>query len=117
MRGLFLALLVSAVAGMAAASDFQPVQSRDQFVDLIAGRALTRFLVRLEVTADGRIGGSAFGAQVTGDWRWQGNYFCRNLRFGSEDLGPNCQVVMVRDSTLRFIADEGRGDQADLMLR
>lgn len=117
MRGLRLAVVMWAVAGMAAASDFQPVQSREQFVGLIAGKALTRFLVRLEVTPDGRIGGSAFGAQVRGDWHWQGGYFCRTLWFGSEEFKLNCQQVLVRDTTIRFIADEGKGDQADLTLR
>jgi hypothetical protein len=117
MRVVPLALVVWTVAGMVAASEFKPVLSRAQFVDLIAGRTLTRFLVRLDVSPEGRIGGSAFGTQVTGDWHWQGNSFCRTLRFGSEEFKLNCQSVFVRDNTLRFIADEGKGDQADLTLR
>lgn len=98
-------------------AEFEVVGSRDGFLRLIEGRKLTRFGIQLDVTSSGGIGGSAFGVPVTGDWRWQGGYFCRELKFGERDLGPNCQQVLVRDNVLRFISDQGKGPYADLWLR
>ena len=54
---------------------------------------------------------------VSGAWRWQQGYFCRDLYFGSDDLGFNCQMVTVNGSTIRFIADQGQGEHADFRLR
>lgn len=106
-----------AAGAPAAADDFDRVESRDEFVQLVAGRALTRFGITLNVTPEGEIDGRAFGQRVTGAWRWDGGYFCRDLAFGTESLGPNCQVVEKRGEVLRFTADEGKGDHADLRLR
>lgn len=94
------------------------VKDRAEFVALVAGRDLTRLGVRLTVTPDGQISGRAFGFAVTGTWNWQGNYFCRDMSYGSGNaLGYNCQVVYQNGDTLRFIADRGAGDHADLRLR
>ena len=97
--------------------DFDRVEGRDGFVQLVAGRALTRFGISLNVSPEGMIEGRAFGRTVTGAWRWDSGYFCRDLAFGDESLGPNCQVVEKRGEVLRFTADEGKGDQAELRLR
>ncbi len=104
------------LATPAMAQAFDRVSEKDDFVGLVAGKALTRFGVSLNVTPEGKIVGRAFGQPVTGAWRWQDGLFCRDLFFGSRDLGPNCQVVARRGSTLRFIADEGSGDHADLRI-
>ena len=106
-----------AVVAPARADDFDRVESREEFVQLVAGRALTRFGITLNVSPEGAIEGRAFGKPVTGAWRWNGGFFCRDLAFGGESLGPNCQVVEKRGEVLRFTADEGKGDHADLRLR
>ncbi len=111
--GLVLALFLP--GGMARA-DFMPVLRRDAFVTIIEGRDLTRFGLRLTVSSDGEIGGRAFGQSVRGSWTWRDRYFCRTLVFGRQDLGDDCQAVSVQGNVLRFVADEGRGDRADLRL-
>lgn len=111
------ALALGAAAAPAAASEFRVVTDRNEFVNLIDGRELRRFGIRLTVTPDGEIGGSGFGQDVFGAWEWDGNFFCRDLGYGSTDLGHNCQLVAVRDGTIRFVADEGQGDHADFRLR
>ena len=93
------------------------VKNRDVFVSLMDGRELTRFGIKLIVTPDGKIDGRAFGRNVTGAWRWQSGYFCRDLYWGQRDLGPNCQAVKVQGRTVRFISDQGSGEFADLVLR
>jgi len=118
MTRLLLAVLIAIqIAPAARAEGASRIAEREEFVRLIQGRALTRLGITLTVTPDGAITGRAFGTPVKGAWRWQGGLFCRDLFFGDEDLGPNCQVVERRGDTLRFIADEGRGDYADLRLK
>ena len=101
----------------AQAEGFTTLTSRDSFVRVIEGRELRRFGIRLTVTPDGRIEGRAFGADVTGQWDWDGDYFCRDLSLGNEDLGFNCQSVEVSGQTVRFTSDQGTGEYADLTLR
>lgn len=111
-------LAVVAAAAPLAADAFEPVKEQAEFVSLVAERDLTRFGIRLNVSPSGNIEGRAFGRKVTGAWQWRDGYFCRELFVGSDDLGgPNCQLVLKNGETLRFIADKGKGDYADLTLR
>jgi hypothetical protein len=113
------AVLIGGVtmADAASAENMSVVSSRDTFVALVQDRELRRFGIRLSVTPDGEINGRAFGTPVTGEWNWDGGYFCRDLFFGDEDLGFNCQLVQVNGETLRFTSDQGTGMSADLTLR
>ena len=118
MKRLFIALAIAlGCGGAAAAEGFQTISDRDAFVRAVNGKQLTRVGIRLTVEPTGQIVGKAFGKPVTGAWRWSGGYFCRDLYYGSTDLGPNCQMVKVRGSTVRFISDRGTGQYADLNLR
>lgn len=99
-----------------AAQEFQTVREQDRFVQLVNGRDLTRFGIRLKVTPDGEIVGRAFGRKVSGNWQWADGYFCRSLYYGERDLGPNCQEVKVSGETIRFTSDRGQGIYADLTL-
>lgn len=110
-------VLLAALSGAAAAEGFRPVDSVDRFVALTEGRELRRFAVRLSVLPDGRIEGRAFGARVTGTWTWQGDHFCREMSWGGDTIAHDCQQVERRGNTLRFTADRGTGDHAELTLR
>lgn len=111
---VFVAFLIAAPA---AAEGFVQIRNKDAFVNLLQGRELTRFGINLTVTPDGKIDGRAFGRNVSGAWRWNSGYFCRDLYWGSRNLGPNCQAVKVQGRTMRFISDQGTGEFADLRLR
>ncbi|MFY9238222.1 MAG: dihydrodipicolinate reductase [Roseovarius sp.] len=106
-----------AFSAPAKAEEFSTVQQEEKFVSLVDGRKLTRFGINLDVTPDGRIVGRAFGRDVTGAWKWNAGYFCRDLFWGDRDLGPNCQMVKVQGNTIRFISDKGTGQFADLRLQ
>ena len=115
-------LLPFAVAGLLAApaAVAQPcdrVTDKAAFISLIRDKALTRVGITLRVDPGGAIEGRAFGQTVKGAWQWKSGLFCRDLSFGKRDLGPNCQVVQRNGDTVRFIADEGKGDYADLRLK
>ena len=112
----FAAAFVAATALPLTAFAFERVSDRDQFVDLISDRNLKRLGITLTVTEDGGIQGRAFGQKVTGAWNWSDGYFCRDLSYGSQDLGPNCQTVEVDGKTMRFTSDQGTGMSAKLKL-
>ena len=113
----FLAVAVAFLtSGPAMSEELQTISERQSFLALVNGKQLTRLGIKLDVLSSGQIQGRAFGKPVTGQWSWKNGYFCRDLYFGDQDLGPNCQVVKANGRTLRFIADQGRGDYADLRL-
>ncbi len=110
------AILALTVATPAMADGFQVIGDRGSFIQLIKDRQLKRFGITLQVSPDGRIQGRAFGKPVTGAWDWNGRYFCRDLFYGEQNLGQNCQLVQLRGQTIRFTSDQGTGDSADLRL-
>lgn len=100
-----------------AAAELKRVENKSEFVSLVQGKTLSRPLVQLNVTADGRISGRGVTWNITGSWDWQNGYFCRDLNWGGDDLGYNCQAVLADGAEVRFIADQGAGDVADFRLR
>ncbi|MBN2905326.1 MAG: dihydrodipicolinate reductase [Rhodobacteraceae bacterium] len=113
---LAVAALIALAATPLRAEGFHTIESRSGFLGLVDGRSLTRTGVSLAVTPGGEIIGQAFGRPITGAWRWDGRYFCRDMSFGTRKLGQNCHLVQVRGRVLRFIGDRGAGDRADLRL-
>jgi O-glycosyl hydrolase len=117
LPSLVAAMILSVASAVPAAAEFTAVTSRNAFESLIDGRELRRFGIRLTVTSEGQIVGRAFGGNVSGAWTWDNGYFCRDLFYGNDDLGYNCQLVQVHGDTLRFTTDRGEGIYADLNLR
>lgn len=116
-RAVLVASLFSQVPVVATAQTSQWIKQEDKFVILIDGKKLKRFLIELSVKTDGTITGTGAGADVTGSWNWQDNYFCRNLSWGNRDLGYDCQKVELRDQKLFFTSDRGRGTTAGFTIR
>ncbi len=96
---------------------FDRVTDKAAFVALVDGRTLTSMGVSLRVLPGGQIEGRAFGADVQGRWQWRDGFFCRELFAAGRAYPLNCQTVAVEGTTLRFTADEGSGDRADLRMR
>ncbi len=116
MRAVLAAAIAVTLAVASDANAFEQVREQSRFVDLITSKKLKRFGIELTVSPQGRIEGSAFGRPVSGEWAWDGSYFCRSLFWGQRNLGDNCQAVLVSGNTVRFISDQGQGDFADLRL-
>ncbi|MCR8826893.1 hypothetical protein [Pseudosulfitobacter koreensis] len=111
-----LAAIALALPAMPAWAQTGVVNSQSDFIKLVNGKTLTRPLVRLEVRPDGSITGKGAAWDVTGTWNWQGGYFCRDLFWGGDPLGYNCQQVSMVDGRIQFTSDEGRGDSAAFRL-
>lgn len=116
MRCLLLALAVT-LATPAMAESYTRVTERAAFVNLVSGKSLTSLGVSLSVSPSGNISGRAFGSAVSGAWTWTGGYFCRTLKAGDRVFPRNCQLVQQKAGRIRFIADKGAGDTADLRVR
>jgi hypothetical protein len=99
------------------AEEFARVTDRAAFVNLVSGKSLTSLGVSLSVSPSGTISGRAFGSSVTGAWTWNNGYFCRTLKAGEKVFARNCQLVQQKPGRVRFIADKGAGDTADLRIR
>ncbi len=99
------------------ADGYVRVADRGTFVNLVSGKGLTSFAVSLTVSPSGGIGGRAFGRNVKGSWTWSDGYFCRTMQAGSTAFPRNCQLVQQNGNRLRFTADKGAGDTADLRIR
>ena len=93
------------------------IADQSAFIAAVEGRNLSSMAVRLNVAADGSITGRAFGTAVTGTWVWQDGYFCRTLDTATRDFPLNCQLVETDGTNIRFTADKGTGDVADLRIR
>ena len=96
-----------------AALAFEPVTDRGTFLAIVTGKQLTGEDTALIVSDGGAITGRTGGVDVTGDWTWEGEYFCRTL----ETAPLDCQTVGVQGDVVRFRADRGTGDALDLTLR
>jgi len=112
-----LAAFILAFSASSAMADFDVVNNKSAFMELVRGKKLTRPLVELQVTTDGRIEGTGARWDVTGNWTWRDGYFCRDLFWGGDALGYNCQEVRANGSRMRFTSDRGNGRSAVFKLR
>ena len=117
ISGAVVALSCALAALPASAAGLTPITQKAAFVKLVTGRMLQRFGIGLAVGPGGTITGSAFGTAVTGSWVWRDGFFCRDLAYGSTKIAMNCQRVESDGKTVRFTADRGKGESADLRLR
>lgn len=114
-----LALTLALAIGAAPAwAELRRVDSQQDFVQLVQGKTLSRPLIKLTVSPDGRIAGRGASWDVEGTWSWQNGYFCRDLTWGGDELGFNCQRVRATDDgRIEFTSDRGSGDSATFRLR
>ena len=101
-----------------AQADLRKVESQQEFVTLVANKTLPRPLIKLTVSPDGSIAGRGARWDGVGSWSWQDGYFCRDLFWGGDALGYNCQEVRATpDGRIKFTSDKGAGDSAMFRLR
>jgi hypothetical protein len=117
MRMTIFAFIAIAAAGTANA-ELAKVDDQQNFVKAVAGKTLTRPWIKINVTSDGRIEGRGARWDIEGTWSWQDGYFCRDLFWGGDPLGYNCQEVQVTtDGRIKFISDKGAGNSAMFRLQ
>ena len=90
---MFALTIIAAVIAEPALADLVKVDNQAKFVELVNGKTLTRPLVKIKVSPDGEIEGRGSLWDIEGSWSWQDGYFCRDLFWGGDALGSNCQEV------------------------
>lgn len=120
MRHFILAVLMLCLPGVAQANDFAPVRDKEAFLSLVKDKDLRIGLynLTLKVTPDGKITGSALGWDISGNWKWEDGYFCRDMDWSGYAIPFNCQLVEERGGReVRFTVDKGKGNSASFRLR
>ena len=114
-------MLISSIAVVcsvsAAKAEFATIEDQSDFLAIISGKELKRPFVNLEVLPGGQITGQGAAWGVTGNWTWKEGTFCRDLYWGGDPLGYNCQQVEAQRDRIRFTSDRGTGDSAEFRLR
>ena len=111
------ALFLGGLVAVPAQAEYAKIDKLSELNEVVQGKTLTRPLIRLEVTPAGAIKGRGAAWDVTGSWSWRDGYFCRDLNWGGDDLGYNCQEVRVSGEKIRFTSDKGSGDSAEFRLK
>lgn len=120
MRPILPALIALLLPVAAHANDFEEIRDKSAFLSLIDGKELRIGLynLSLKVTPDGKIAGNALGWGITGNWSWEGGYFCRDMDWSGYPIERDCQLVETRDGKeLRFTVNRGKGNSASFRLR
>ena len=113
-------IVISLCSTPAFADGFAPIREKDRFLSLVEGRELRLpfYGIRLRLSPDGGIRGSALGWDLTGKWSWKDGYFCRTIDWSGTEIPFNCQLVEARGGeALRFTVDRGAGDSASFQIR
>ena len=116
MRVVISAVFASAMA-LPAQADLIKVNDQSEFMKLVSGKTLTRSFIKISVSADGKIEGRGVRWDVEGTWSWKEGYFCRDLFWGGDPLGYNCQEVAANAKRIQFTSDRGAGPSATFRLR
>ena len=117
IASFFFCFLLFSFISSGARSEYLVIKDKNAFIAAIKDKTLKRPLIRLQVTEDGKITGRAAMLSVTGQWTWEHSYFCRDLFWGSRNLGYNCQQVSRSGKKIRFTSDKGEGDFADFTVK
>ncbi len=86
-----------------------PVESRAEFLRLVAGRVLEGDDAVFTLHADGTISGWIGEEPLSGTWDWRGRYFYRRTRIGGVDFGACFETIEVRAGEMRYVRDRGHG--------
>lgn len=116
MRALVLTSCFVMAMASAAQAELKKLNTFEEFVSYVQGKTLTRPLIKLTVSKDGRIAGRGARWDVEGNWRWKDGYFCRDLYWGGDALGYNCQEVRANGDRIKFTSDRGAGQSATFRL-
>lgn len=111
-RRLVFSMFLAGAGAIPAQAEFTRITTAEQFLTLVGGRTLIRPMVRLKVAPAGTISGVGAQWAVSGRWTWRDGYFCRDLRWGGDDMGRSCDQVKVNGRKIRFTSERGAGRSA-----
>ena len=90
-------------------SSWKRVTTRDMFCRLFADRELSQGSLRFTIHSDGMMTGTVDGLVLSGNWTWEGGYFCRRAHLAEEDLGTDCEIIESDGHRMRYFPSKGEG--------
>jgi|GEM_PF-175527 len=85
------------------------ITSKQEYLDKAADNYYGDAEGKSIATHDGVIKGIFGGQQLTGNWTWEGEFFCRTSTLGSMDLGADCIQIDVTPNKMRLVLNKGEG--------
>ena len=104
-------------ASPSSAADFKRINKKTEFDKIVVNKTLVANWGWSKMSSDGTVIGDYKGNALKGNWKWQGRFYCRNLRVGSEDRGYGCLSVHVSGKDIVFIQDKGKGTQVPMKIK
>lgn len=87
---------------------FEPITTPGQFVDRVAGRAITFPNGGVLIARpDGSFDGNFNGQTPVGSWTFTNGQLCRTVRLGEERFPEVCNRLESKPGTLRFFNPDG----------
>lgn len=104
-----LAVLVS--SSIAFAND--TIDNKREFIEKVVGKKVAQgSSTWLLPRSDGKLDGRVKGIKVTGDWYWQGSFWCRTARIGILPVPRECQkITLLGDNKLELHRHKGTGSR------
>lgn len=103
-----IGLWASHAVQQASAADGR-IATEQEFRAKAAGKRLVSEVGWVDVGKDGSLRGEFGGRELTGNWYWEDEYYCRTVRLGDRDMGHDCQAVLVTDDGMVFHRGKGEG--------
>lgn len=107
---VFSAAALALALTTTATADFKRIKTEKQMRQLVVGKKLVTGNGYSFVNADGTLTGKFSGKKFSGNWIWNGRFWCRNGVLGGKEIGSDCQVWEIDGNKLRYTRKKGKGD-------
>ncbi len=108
-----IAFAAAILAGLVLATQpamAEPITTKAQFLEQIAGKKLVQNRNWVILSADGTVRGEGpANGPITGKWNWEDTYYCRDVTVDGTAFPRDCQSVTRAGNTVSFIHNRGKG--------
>ncbi|MDP5217467.1 hypothetical protein Q5Y75_09585 [Ruegeria sp. 2205SS24-7] len=110
MKPIALFLTIALTGFVATTASAGEIKKEKQFLEEVAGRKLVMGHSWVRIAPEGSVSGRGpKGGEITGNWQWDGRYYCRDITIDAVPLAQDCQTVSVRGNVVTFTHKKGKG--------
>lgn len=93
------------------------ITTEQEYRDAVVGKRFGNKDGHFVIHDDGSYTGEFGGKTQTGEWTWEGEFYCRSGKLGNRKLKRDCLVVFVEGDTLTGIRKKGKGKKLTYRLQ